>query len=945
MDKTDRVARTRLTEARRRRRWSQQELADRLGTTQNNVSRWELGLTAPGPYFRTRLCDLFGLQAHELQFLLEGKGEALVQQQDLAADVRPAAGAEADTACIWGVPYRRNPWFTGQEQVLAHLARRLPYAPEPLALCGMGGVGKTQVALEYAYRSAREYCAVFWIGAETLESILASLWRVAELLALPERGDRDQQRVAAAVLRWLDTHERWLLIWDNVEDLHLLDRFLPATGRGARLLTTRNPALGPVARCIELAPLAREEGLLLLLRRAKVLEAEATDEQVRQLALSRPGEHAAAVRLVEAMGSLPLALDQAGAYIEETQCAVAGYLDRYEQRRYPLLDRRGAFASEHPPSVAATLWLCCQQVAQQQPAALDLLRFCAFVAPDDIPEDLVRVGASSLGEALGPVAADPYQLDQALAALRSLSLAQRHSQTATLSLHRLVQVLVRGQMSESEQTTWRIRVVAALHASLPEVTAENPVQVWERCERLLPHLLTAVALTPEVEGGQALVEVLERAATYLRERTRFALAEPLYRRALVVSERLWGMEHADLTRLLTGLAHLYQEQSRFALAEPLYRRAIDLCARGRGQQHADLAHPLTGLATLYERQGRSDQAEPLFQQAIHIREQALGEEHPLVAQPLNGLAILYRRQGQRERARALYERALRIREQALGKEHPRIAHLLYNLAHLCQEQGQYQQAEALFARALQIEERAWGSDYPDLSYPLIGLADLYQKQGRDEQAEPLLRRALRLWEQALGPQHLLVCYPLHNLGMLFQGQGSYAQAEACYQRALGIVERVLGPEHLEVALLLTSLAGLYAARGEQERAETIYIRALRLREQALPPEHPDLATSLNGLANLFRAQGRNERAEPLYRRALAIREGQLGQQHPETAQTLHDLAVLCQAQGQLREALSLARRALAIRTHALGASHPGTCSSHALCNGLLARVTSEGSCP
>src|ERR1019366_1948146 len=283
------------------------------------------------------------------------------------------------------------------------------------ALHGLGGVGKTQIALEYAYRHALDYSAVFWIEAEKDEQIVASLLRIAETLQLPGQNEKDQQRVIAAVQRWLSTHGQWLLIWDNVEDLTLLDRFLPSARLGAILLTTRLQALGALARGLDLLPMEQEEGLLFLLRRAKVLEPEATSKQVDQFAERMPAQSAAASELVTVLGGLPLALDQAGAYLEETHCALPAYLNLFRNQRATLLQQRGEGTREHPASVATTFTLAIATTAQRHPAIWDLLRVCALLQPDAIPEELFRQGAEHLGTALEAACRDDLEWNRVVA--------------------------------------------------------------------------------------------------------------------------------------------------------------------------------------------------------------------------------------------------------------------------------------------------------------------------------------------------------------------------------------------------------------------------------------------------------------------------------------------------------------------------------------------------
>ena len=864
---------------RKRHRLTQKHLAQQLGVHMNTVSSWELGTYLPATRgLVLELARCLALSELETRQLLEASLTAL--------------------APYWSVPFPRNPFFTGREEILetlhAHLhTEHMVALTQSYALHGLGGVGKTQIVLEYAYQYALEYSGVFWIGADTIEHITSGLLHAASTLQLSERHDANQQRVVAAVQRWLYTHDQWLLIWDNLEDLELLQRFLPTIQQGAVIITTRNPALGTLAQGIELAPMEQEEGMLLLLRRAKVLKPNATQEHLQQLAMSDPGEYTAATKLVTALGALPLALDQAGAYIEETGCNLAGYLQRYGQQRAYLLDRRGAPGNDHPQSVTTTFRLSMERVEREQHIAADLLRVCAVLHADAIPEELFLEGATYLGPTLETLAHNPCQLDQALAVLRSLSLVRRHSDMGMLSLHRLVQAVLRESMNEQAQDLWHRRVICALNALFPAMTVESSAVVWRRCERFLPHVLVQSSAIPDHAGGAELAQVLWKAADYLREQAQNKRAALLYERALHVGELAMGAAHPDLAYPLTGLAILYREQGEFEQAEPLFQHALQIREQALGLEHPLVAYPLMGLAILSDEQGKSELAEDLYTRALQIRERALGLEHPLVALTLNNMAIHYKKRGEPARAESLYERALSIQVRVLGPGHSQLARSLYNLANLYIEQGKYEQAEPLLQRSLEIGEQAWRPEHPNVAYPLDGLAKLYIEQEKHEQAEQLSRRTLCLWEQAWGPEHVLLADPLHNLAILAQRQGKHEQAERLLRRALRIVEQEPGPGH------------------------------------------PGLTRPLNSLANLFRDQGNYEQAQPLYQRARSLCEQHLGEIHPETAHILHDLAIFHQRQDQLDEARSLAERALSIRSQSLGITHPKTIATHALYAQLL----------
>lgn len=823
-----------------RKHLTQQELAELIGAHRNTIGIWERGSYLPeSKTVVLELAHRLGLQEQETRQLLEASFTALLP--------------------YWSVPLPHNPFFTGREEILERLhtqlgADRVMALTQSSALYGLGGIGKTQIALEYAYRYGLEYSAVFWIGAETQEEILSSLLRIAEVLQLPERNEKDQQRVVAAVQRWLETSGQWLVILDNVEDLDVLTHFLPATRQGSVLITTRRQTLGTHARGLDLQPMGQEEGMLLLLRRAKLLAPEATSEEMQQLVEQMPAQYAAAAQLVELMGGLPLALDQAGAYLEATHCGLPTYLERFHEQHAALLELRGEGVQDHPASVSTTFTLAITATSQRHPAVKELLQVCAFLQPDAIPEELFRQAGIHLGASLEAACRDGLEWDRLVSAARSYSLLSRQAEEQTLSLHRLMQIMLREQVGKDEQRAWLQRVVVALNAAFPEFDHE----AWRQCERLLPHVQVVADALADQEAEPELAELLRKAADYLRERAQYERAEPLYQRALRISERVLGPEHAQVASSLNGLALLYSWQGKYEQAEGLFQRVLQIREQSLGPEHLEMADSLNGLAHLFYRQGKYEQAEPLYRRALHIRERKLGLEHPEVAASLIYLAVVFAELSENEQAEELFQQALRIGERVLGPEHPRIAHQLANLA------------------------------------------EFYKEQQKYEEAEPLYKRAIHIWEQALGPEHPTIPYPLAGLAALYMERGEYEEAEPLYQRALHIGEQALGPEHPVVASSLNGLAQLYYRQGKHEQAEPLYQRALYLREQHLGLHHPDTAQTLHDLAMLRQKQGKLDEALAFAQQALSIRAQVLGEAHPKTVatRTLYDRLLQEQAGAQ-----------------------------------------------
>ena len=283
-----------------------------------------------------------------------------------------------------------------------------------------------------------------------------------------------------------------------------------------------------MAQRVELAVMGVEEGALFLLHRATIL---APDDPLDAAAMT---DQATARDIVQAMDGLPLALDQAGAFIEETHCGLSDYLHLYRTRQADLLKRRGKMVADHPDPVA-TIWsLSFQKVQQTNPAAADLLRLCAFFDGDAIPEEIITQGASELGPALHAAATEPIKLHETMGVLLTYSLVRRNPDQ-TLTIHRLVQAVLKHGMNKSIQRRWAERAVRAVNLAFPEVAYEN----WLRCQHYLPHAQACMALIHawDLSFPEA-AALLMQAADYLRQRAQYTQAEPLFQRALAIREKM-----------------------------------------------------------------------------------------------------------------------------------------------------------------------------------------------------------------------------------------------------------------------------------------------------------------------------------------------------------------------------------------------------------------------
>jgi tetratricopeptide (TPR) repeat protein len=771
---------------------------------------------------------------------------------------------QPDPGPVFYVPHRRNNFFTAREKILDDLHDAFTKdgasdATTIRVLSGLGGMGKTQIAIEYAYRHQEHYRTVLWTRADTPETLFADFVNFADLLKLPGSKEQDQKYTINAVKYWLDKHTNWLLILDNVEDLRVVYEYFPPNSHGHILLTTRTQVAGGIATRQEIEKMEPEEGALLLLKRASIISNGSLDSASQE-------DRTHAITISTLVDGLPLALDQAAAYIEETGVNLPGYIDLYSKRQAKLLSLRGGLAPGHPEPVSTTWSLSFEKVEQANLAAADLLRFFAFLHPDAIPDDLISKGVMHLGPSLQSVANDLIELNQAIGELRKYSLIRRNPEGTTFSLHRLVQTVLKDAMDEQTQRDWAERTVRAVNEALPKAE----FKAWTECQRYLPHAQQCLVLIEQwnmtfPEVGRLLNEV----GYFLVENGQYTEATYFLEQALALREQIRGPEDLEVAESLNNLAELYRLQGKYSEIEPLYQRALSIREQVLGPMHPDVAKSLNNLARPYHHLQQFDKAIPLYKRALSIREQKLGPMHPDLADTLNDLGVLYDEQGQYIQAKTLIERALSIREQVLGPTHPDIANSLNSLSSFYRVQGQYIQAKTLIERALSIQEQVLAPAHPDTANSLNNLGSLYQEQGQHVQAKTLIERALSIREQVLGPTHPNTANSLNNLGYLYLAQRQYVQAKTLIERALSIQEQVLGPIHTDTAHSLGNLGNLYLYQRNYTRAEPLFQRALSVYEQVLGPEHPDTVRVLKNYAQLLRAANRKTKAAEMEERLKA----------------------------------------------------------------------------
>ncbi|MDQ7903251.1 FxSxx-COOH system tetratricopeptide repeat protein [Phytohabitans sp. ZYX-F-186] len=805
----------------------------------------------------------------------------LLGRQGPVAEGSSPAGARfpGSEPRIFSAP-TRNAMFTGREEELLQLRANLrslgttvvlqprqTSATLPVALQGMGGVGKTQLALEYAHRFRTAYDIVWWVTAEPAQFIDTSLADLADRLGVPEESKTaDKARWALQTLRRGEPFGRWLVVLDNAEDLDHVKRFLPE-GNGHIIITSRNPAWTNHARGIQVDVFRRAESI----------------EHLRQRVAGMTGPEAEQV--AEVLGDLPIAIATAGAWLAETLTPVAEYLRQIERHGPRAL--AGTADATSGSAVEATWDLSLSRLRSQSEAAYRLLQLCSVMAPE-IALDLVN--SDEMAAALAPFdpsVTEPMVRAALIQRTNRLALIKLDPHNQQMAVHRLLQAVVRERMSEQELQEARRQSHRVLYASRPDGEVDNP-STWPRYRTLWPHLEASRALD---STDEKMWQLLVTRVRYLWLAGDLAEGEKFGRQV----EAAWQAqldrwpdtdEAHVLRRLLLFLrfhiGNILRSQGRFEEAKKVNEDVLEAQRELLGPQHPHTLMTARGLAADLRGLGSYSEALGMDEKAYRDWVDQFGELHPQTLVAANNLAVSYRAVGNFRDARSRDEKVYARFQIVRGIDHPSTLQSASCLGRDLREAGEYENSVKLLREVLDSLHRVLGPEAADSLRTKANLAVSLRSAGDAAAAAPLLDDAYDRFQQRFGPSNpdTLACRLSRSANLLAIGDVDRALVEM--EEVADAYERYLGENHPHTLVCVTNLSAAASATGDLERALDLAQRASREFERALDNEHPYTLAAAMNLASCHAEAGDLELAYSRMREVGARMAKALGVEHPDT---------------------------------------------------------------
>ncbi|OBT71251.1 hypothetical protein VF21_09480 [Pseudogymnoascus sp. 05NY08] len=744
-------------------------------------------------------------------------------------------------------------------------------APTITVLYGMGGCGKTQVALEYCRQGQNErwFSAIFWLDASSPATMAQSVADAAHKLSKPNFDIADAKGNLKFFLNAIETKEiDCLLVFDNFDDPSAfgdqsIKEYFPRGGHASILFTTRHAGVRDMGQSIDVTSMLDQEALELLLKRSQVERSDANMQE--------------GANIVKRLGYHALAIDQAGAYIKAGGLDICLYMVHYTERKKKVLSeipelwdyqRRLNTDSEAMTKLTVfTTWELSVQLITGTSAAqkdkIHILTLGAFLNSKEVSDDLFECYGSKnidwLVSCVTDGAWDKYEAQGILKELQKLSLLQNlhiGKDGTTFSLHPLIQDWVKLRVKLDDRRVFAVEAILLISTFLEThpvygTTLRTRQALLSHLEVVLQNENTYKVLQGDLEGTE-----LHDATSYFGEffmsQGRYNSSEQMVRQILKWKKKILGKEHPDTLENMNDLGVVLRKQGKYVEAEQMHQEALELQEKVFGKEHPETLRSMNDLAITLNKQNNYTKADIIDLQTLQLREKVLGNEHPDTLESMNNVGVSLRRQHKYDEAEQMYRKTLELQEKVLKNDHPGTLLTMNNLGIVLSRQGRHDEAEQIFQQTLQLREIVHGKEHPDTLESVNSLARVLADQGKYDEAKSMYQQTLKLREMILGKEHPKTLQSMNNLGIVLRKQGKYDEAETMYRQSIQLAEKVLGREHFKTLESMNYLGITLRKQGKYDEAESMYRQSAELAEKVLGREHPNTIRYTRNIARLLK---------------------------------------------------------------------------------------------
>jgi tetratricopeptide (TPR) repeat protein len=833
----------------------------------------------------------------------------------------------------WNVP-SKNKDFVGRGELLKQIKDYFNQEGSTLTVLtachGLGGIGKTQVALEFVWRYYQEnkdhqdFKGIAWFNAESRERLrddYISLGKELNIILTEEKLSTEEG--TNRVKNWLENPKRarWLLVYDNAPNYKAIDGLVPTTG-GRVLVTSRHTQWWPESIEVNVFNLKESRAYIQRILSNKALDINQVDS------------------LAKTLGNLPLALAQACAYIKKNPVSIERYLKLYETRKRDLLNSK-TLPLDYSIPVYITWGITMEVVRKESLLADKWLTICAYLNSNDIPNFLLESFANSSKN-------NPKSeiFEETLGILISYSMLTVNEESNSALIHGLLQEVIQLQSEEKGEVENNLKAVFQLFGKYFPYLDQTSTDYSKR-RQLLPHLESFLchldawsqkALTDELRKEieeNYLEDVLCWMANGHKDLGNWQKESELLKRVLTTQKCHYGYNHPTILTTRNNMESVLNNQGKYEEALQAYQEVYEIRKRVLGSKHLDTLTTRNNMAGVLYKQGKYEEALQAYQEVYDIWKNVLGPKHPFTLTTLNNMARVLDNQGKYEEALQAYQEVYEMGKRVLDPEHPDTLTTQDNIGGVLDNQGKYEEALQAYQEVYEIRKRVLGPEHPDTLTTRNNTAGVLSKQRKYEEALQAYQEVYEIRKRVLRPEHPSTLITRGNMAGVLSKQGKYEEALQAYQEIYEMEKLVLGPEHPSTLTTRNNMAGVFDNQEKYEEALQAYQEVHDIWKHVLGKDHPYTLTTWNNMAGVLHNQGKYEKALQAFQEVYAVWKHKLGPEHPSTLTTRDNIAGVLSKQGEYEEALQAYQGVYEIRKRVLGPEHLDTLTTRNNMAGVL----------